>query len=57
MYGMDREVAVPERALQDVVYLVDRAIELLDVLQPGDALNDALRGAIDQVRLSAHSLV
>jgi hypothetical protein len=52
----DRLIAVPERPLQDVLEFSMRALELLDALQPNDALNHALRGAIMDVRCYSRAL-
>lgn len=53
----DRQVAVPEKALLDVIDLSMRALEQLDALQPNDALNHALRGALMDVRIQTRALV
>lgn len=53
----DRLIALPERALLDLIDLAERALDQLDGLQPNDAHNHALRGSLDQVRLSARQLV
>lgn len=53
----DRLIAVPERNLLDVHDLVLRALEILDALQPNDALNHALRGAIMDIHIHARTLV
>jgi hypothetical protein len=55
--AQDRQVAVPELALLDVIDLALRALEQLDALQPNDALNDALRGAIMDLNIRGRVLV
>lgn len=53
----DRQIAVPELALLDVIDLALRALMVLDALQPNDALNDALRGAIMDLNIRGRALV
>lgn len=53
----DRLIAVPERTLLDVMELSLRALEILDGLQPNDALNHALRGAVMDLNIRARTLV
>ena len=51
----DHLVLVPSRTLGDLLDLTDRAIERLDGLEPRDPLQEALRGAVAEVR--THSLL
>lgn len=51
----DHFVLVRAEALGDLLDLTERAIDRLDGLEPRDPLQDALRGAVAEVR--AHSLL
>ena len=51
----DHLVLVPARTLGDLLDLTDRAIDRLDGLEPRDPLQEALRGAVAEVR--THSLL
>jgi hypothetical protein len=53
---MERILAVPERALLDLIDLTMRAHDALELAQPNDALNHALRGALDRVRIETRIL-
>lgn len=53
----DREIAVPETLLLDLMDLALRALDQLDALQPNDALNLALRGSIMDLHIRARALV
>jgi hypothetical protein len=49
----DRFVLVRARTLDDLCGLVDIALRQLDEIQPHDALNESLRGALAEVRCHA----
>jgi hypothetical protein len=53
--GEEHFVLVRARSLGDLLDLTERAIERLDGLEPRDPLQDALRGAVAEVR--THSLL
>lgn len=55
MNTFPRLVIVEADRLDDLCDLVDRALDQLDSIQPRDALNSALRGALGEVR--AHSML
>jgi hypothetical protein len=56
MGGMDKILAVPASALLDLLDISERALEQLELAQPNDALNYALRGSLDRVRIETRAL-
>lgn len=52
----DRWIAIPERTLQDLIDLTDRALSELEPYEH-DALIRATRGVLDEARRSMHALV
>lgn len=47
---MDRLVIVPARSLDDLCQLAERAAQDLRAARPHDPLQDALQGAIKEIR-------